>query len=65
MLLQQELFEVVLLDSSCFEQHNFSLTQVNYVLFERIYHQLVVAILGFHSEREKQPLGYVVLEEEV
>jgi hypothetical protein len=53
MLLQQELFEVVLLDSSCFEQHNFSLTQVNDVLFERIYHQLVVAILGFHSEREK------------
>lgn len=65
MLLQQKALEVFLVDSCRFEKHNLSLTQIYDILFKRIYHDLVVAVLGLHCKREKQPLCDVVLQEEV
>ena len=65
MLLEQEALEVLLVDSGRFEEHNLGLTQIYDILFKRIYHYLVVAVLGLNCKREKQSLGNVVLQEEV
>lgn len=63
--LAKELFEVCLIRLGSFQQHDFCLAKVYYVLFKCIYQYLKVAVLSTFCKREEQTLSDVILAEEV